>query len=530
MPNTSLYGLPDEMNGYAPSKPAPTQKQARDPNLPVLPDSIKPTIVPGLESFGPLGPDLGGAVKGSQARQEYELNNKKNIRDEEYLKIAQEDLGLKKIDMSMKQEEFGWKREDREKQVELDLGMKDAAKRGGYSAVIDFLKTADPMKAIEFHAQKLKLDEGIMKNDVMQATAQNDKNKALMESYGILGKLGSSLMNMEPKDRANAWKQIAPIAQKVDPTISSNLEEAVPKLLLAIAQGTPDNILYKNNSTIAEAQSGIGREVNDLKVAEAHARKKGLDPATDPGVQAIKNKIDTYNLKHDQAILENQEIELKQLQTKSQTESTKLKNTETVQKNYDTLSTTKNFNQFMDFYPTITGSLKALQKDPTNASAQGTLAGAMASAILKGTLTENDYNRTSIGAAGFQTLKKWAMEWSSGNKVNLLPQEISALASTFNEVAEQRYAGQTIVDQKFLTGIDKYGQNIVQDRVKIASSTYKTFKEAETFAPLISQHKLESYPVPLQVRMAKAINSGADPEAVKKRTDEYLASQEERGI
>ena len=170
------------------------------------------TFVPGV---GMLGPDLGGAVKGDMARQEYMLKESENQREEEklglakekfglekdYLAIAQEDLGIRLSDLNMRKEEHSWKVEDRDKLERLDSGMKEAASREGYFGVIDYLKRENPVMALEFHAKKLKLDEGIMQNNVMQARLPAEKATALAESYRVLGKLAMGVLQAPEKDR-----------------------------------------------------------------------------------------------------------------------------------------------------------------------------------------------------------------------------------------------------------------------------------------------------------------------------------------
>ncbi len=227
-------------------------------------------FVPGV---GLLGADLGGAVKGTMMRQEYQMNAAKNNREEEELGINKVKLGqnadlidIAKAQLGIQLNDAAMKTRTDDQEQAIQQGMILAAQNGGFPAVIEYLKNADPQRALEFQVGKLKLDNGIMENETYQSAHQNDKSAAMLQGYSLLGGLGATLLKANPEDREKAWKSLAPIAKQIDPSISSELNnDVVGKLALGMSLSTPAAQLYDAKKADVEYQSAAGKIMGDLE-------------------------------------------------------------------------------------------------------------------------------------------------------------------------------------------------------------------------------------------------------------------------
>lgn len=255
-----------------------------------------------VSGVGVLGIDIEGYAKGDKMAQEYRLNENADARSEEtlglakeqfglnkdYLSIAQQDLGIRLENHENDMEEFGWKRDDRDRDMRIQQGMTQAADQGGYEGVINFLKVTDPKKAIAFHAEKLKLDSAIMSNETMKTVSMNDKPKALLESYGILGKVSMAMLNAKPEDRDNMFKTISPLLKQVmGDNAPQTLEEFVPIGMLSVAQATSENQISLQNKNLAALET----EEGNTTLAIQQLAAKGLTPENDQLAADLNNKL-----------------------------------------------------------------------------------------------------------------------------------------------------------------------------------------------------------------------------------------------
>lgn len=400
------------------------------------------TFVPGV---GMLGPDLGGAVKGDLARQEYMLKESENQREEEklglakekfgvekdYLAIAQEDLGIRLADLNMRKEEHSWKVEDRDKMGQLDLGMKEAMSKGGYGGVIDYLKTEDPTMALKFHAEKLKLDAEIMQNDVMQARAPTEKLKAMAESYAVLGKQGAAILSAKPEDREDMYRHMLPMIKKVNPDAPDTLERAVPMLMLSAAQATPESQLFASRFEMQKAESAIGKMYNDLFVARQQGDTEKTKTITEM-IEKERNKAD---------IVQVRETELSLRNVKDRFEASR-KVTGDLQK------VSKPFLDQMEIFVPVKNQLKLVEKDPTDGTALSQLRYRVVRLSEKGPLTADDLNRTS-GLAGYANYSKNIESWFSGNNIALNPKEVGQVRSMLNVYMDQAVQAQEVREKMY---------------------------------------------------------------------------------
>jgi len=391
-----------------------------------------PTFVPGV---GMLGADLGGMVKGDQAAQDFRLKDAENVRADQklgmdkvelgmksdYLAIAQEDLGIRKEDLKIRQtqssmevatfknaqEKFDWERTAHTKQQELTAGMENASRENGYTGVIDFLKTRNPVMAIQFHAAKLQLDNSIMSNEVMQVKTKNESSQAMFDSYAVLGKMGSSLMAAAPEDRETMYQQILPMVRKVVPDAPDNIEEATPMFLLGISQATPANQLASMNVNTQKSVSKSGKLYDDLSRAKT---------AGDAGkVDFITKAIQAESEKFQDITINKTKVELSQSKTKMDA---------TMKVSAALASVSKPFTENMENFKKVKLNLELLAADPNNGTAMAQLKYGVVRLSEKGPLTKDDLDRTS-GVAGYNNYSKQVESFFTGDNITLIPKEIA---------------------------------------------------------------------------------------------------------
>lgn len=249
------------------------------------------TWVPGV---GMMGADLGGAVKGDLLRQQFATTAAENNRAEEtlgmaktklaqeqdYLKMAQADLGIKLNKASQDTKTY-------EREETIQNGMVEAAQNGGFPAVIDYLKNADPYKAVQFQAAKLKLDAGMMQNETYQLAHQNDKAAAMLGGYQMLGAMGSQIQNTPDDKKEAVYKSLLPIIKQVDPNMPNELnEDAMNKMKLGLTLSVPAAQLYNGQKEEIKYQSNTGKIMGDLQSA---IDKYGPDSKE---VKVLQNSLD----------------------------------------------------------------------------------------------------------------------------------------------------------------------------------------------------------------------------------------------
>jgi len=392
-----------------------------------------PTFVPGV---GTLGADLGGMVKGDQAAQEYRLKDTENTRADQklgmdkvelglksdFLAIAQEDLGIRKEDLKIRQsqneregstfknaqEKFDWERTAYTKQQEIITGMENASQENGYTGVIDFLKTRDPVMAVQFHAAKMQLDNSIMTNEVMQVKTKNEVSNAMFDSYGVLGKMGSTLMAAAPEDRESMYQQILPMVRKVVPDAPGTVEEATPMFLLGISQATPASQLAAMGGTANASASRVAKIYDD--------RTRALTAGNSGKAEFLAKAIQAETRKFEDATIN---------QTKAQLGQAKTRLDATMKVSTALATVSKPFTDSMENFKKVKLNLDLLEKNPNNGTAMAQLKYAVVRvAESSGPLTKDDLDRTS-GVAGYKTYSKRIESFFTGNNVTLLPEEIA---------------------------------------------------------------------------------------------------------
>lgn len=456
------------------------------------------TWVPGV---GLLGADLGGAVKGDMLRQQYAMNAAQNNREEEAIGLAKTKTAQQQDYLQMAQAELGIKLNEAAnaentymKGEQLENGMVMAAREGGFEGVIDFLKANNPMQALQAQAAKLQLDHGIMENETYKLAHANDKNVAMLQGYQMLGSMGATLLNTPPDQRAQAYKELLPIARQIDPNMPKELDSnAVSKFMLGMTLSTPANILYNKQKQAAAAQSTVGKLQADIEsriangeTAESSPALKSLlleSAATDAKATEAMNQAEAF--KYTQ-----QAQQLSAQKTQLDVQNAKQSLISSITNNYEKRS--KPYADFLSSTNKIESALQVLQNDPTNPAAMQTLQYGFAK-VLNGTgvLTDQDINRTA--ASDGQAAQAWKQIQSlgTGGKVVLTPNEISNMSKMYGVMKQSIEAKQLKTDMFYQNQLKTNG---------LPSNSLQFYKSA----PPEALQQLMSDPSPQNMNYFKA--------------------------
>ena len=388
--------------------------------------------------------------------------------------------------LGMDQQKMGAALTDRFEGRAVFDGMQDAAKKGGLAGVIDYLTVTDPEKAMSFYKQKTELDASIMKNEVMSSMVPAEKAKALAEGYGVLGKMGTALLNANPGDRNNMYQTMLPMIKQINPSAPNVLNDAATGMfMLAQAQSTPENILYssqKNNalyesklgqlsSAIEQANKGGNFKLaNDLQrqydgvLAES---QKSISQATSARLQAGRKEASMQP----QNVLQENRNELSALRQQTKPFTTKL----------DTMTQAANVLSEIE----ANGGIS----NPKNALLANTLRLSTAKQVQSGVLTEPDYVRSG-GTATWQEWQKKANEWAQGVQTPMNQDEFNQVKAMLKGAMKNNYDSikQIEADHKLMTDPHTYADQDGQTKQII---DYNNF-------PLISRG-YDKYFMPNQV-------------------------------
>lgn len=325
--------------------------------------------------------------------------------------------------MDILNEQQAWGRTDRMEKRQIDAGMRQAADEGGYEGVIDFLKSADPDRAMEYQSKKIALDQDMMKSTLMASLLPSEQAKAMVEGYGIIGKMGMALLNAPDKDKQNLYQTMLPMLRKINPNAPDNVVDAVPMFMLSAAQATPENILFKANNDVANSTSRLGRIGNDIDIRW----RAGFRPETDPTLQALIAEQQKAQVLLQQAQINLTNTQINQTIKGKTLDRQVLLANETINKNLQADS--KDFNGHLDLYSQAKGYIERLKTNPDSAYDQIGLARTYGMGLNKGAYSEAD-NAITFAAYGVPNLKKKLDAMLSGEKVALNKSEQAALIKT----------------------------------------------------------------------------------------------------
>jgi hypothetical protein len=486
-------------------------------------------MVPGV---GMMGPDIGGYAKGDMMRQEFALKANADSRAEgalglekegfglkkDFLKIAQEQLGISKAELGMKAESTGidnqikaWDAYSSEKKVTLDQGMQEAAKTGGFTGVVDYLKTADPVLAMNFQAKKLELDDSIMRNDVAKDLLPALKADALVQGYRVMANFSQAVLKAKPEDRESVYSAALPMLRKVNPDMPDNLQEGASQLMIAVAAGTPASQLMEN----VNKEGSLSGELGNAIQTQSYLKKNGIGE-DDPRMIAANATIASAPAKLEAIRNKKQSTELAQARMQQQTRNSIYTNSEKLQNDLDKDS--KPFVDWNNKMSMVQGALNTLDKDPTNSAAQGTLGTILASGVQVGALREEDYTRIAKSNTYFKhLLENKIPEMKTGKIVNLSPSEVQNLRQLVTETNSAVETTQMSREKQYKSKIDIYGKPtedgapavVDPDAIQMPSQTFSGMK-------LVNKFGFQDEDPPTQALIGKWLNAGKDPEAIKK--------------
>lgn len=257
-----------------------------DPNYGVTPNNLNPTDVSYLPSNNNPGlintsPNVNLPSNGQPVNWSY-IQGALAAKDESR---KQQNMAISQQVANENAQEFGWKAQDREKNQIINAGMAQAAQQGGYEGTIQYLQQADPARAQQFEYAKNQLDKQILDNQTLQNTLDTNKQKAMFESYGLLGRFGQAILNAPAKDREAMYEQMKPMIQQVVPNPPADLQSAIPMFMLSAAQAMPASQLFAVNKEAADLKTEQGKLIDDITKA---SKTYG---ATSDQVQLLQGKL-----------------------------------------------------------------------------------------------------------------------------------------------------------------------------------------------------------------------------------------------
>lgn len=352
--------------------------------------------------------------------------------------------------------EFENGQEDRANKTTMQAGMAQAGKTGGYSGVIDYLKTMDPEKAMAFESAKTGLDNQILKNNILQATIPSMQAKAMTESYTALGRMGFAVNNAPDADKDGMYQRMLPMIKTVVPDAPDSYnQDAKHIFLLATAQATPANILYKNTQDKVTSESAMGKLSTDIR----SRLQAGVD-ASSPELQTMIKAYNAYGSKADEANnnLQDQEYGrlIKQAQaTKDQSQATAAKYGLTSKMNKDLQSESKGYNDFKQQYAKFTGSLDAALNG--GATAQEAAAQSLAPLLRKGKLSDKMISNLGNSDSVLDGALKKVNSYAGAGRIAFTPQEIQRMKVVGDSVNQSMQKEQNGIVQKYLGLANKAG-------------------------------------------------------------------------
>lgn len=382
---------------------------------------------------------------------------------------------MQEAQQGMEQESLGWKRTDRDKARMISDGMATAAGKGGYEGVIDYLKGVDPEKAIAFTKEKLDLDKSIMQNDMYKFMTPIEKEKALVDGYGSLGKLGMALAKAPPGQQQAMYDLMKPMVKAINPNAPDDVAHTLPMFMLSAYQAIPNNQLFKYNDGIQQAESNVGKINNDIQ----RRINAGADPQTDPALQSLIAQRDQYKTKGEQNALQLYQTKLMLAGNASTHQQKVLSATEALNQSLGKAS--GDFNNFLGPYANAAADIAALKKNPNDSYSQMSLARAYVLARNKGATSENDA-KIAFTAFGVADWAKRVESWSKGEKVTLNRNEQAALIHIFQNEAQNQYKKQLSIESQYKNSSNSYngpgGDGLINwDAMRLPSRQFETIQK-----------------------------------------------------
>lgn len=534
--NTSFDGFANDPTGLASgsidfSNPNfgtnPNAPQGGQPNTSALGKPLQGGNL-SAQNSGLMGVDTGFKPKNYGELQGYLLRqatDRSNAQLDLAKQNAQNENNREERKLGMTEELFGWKKEEKQRQDQLRAGMMSAANDGGYEGVIQYLQTADPEKAIEFHKAKLSLDNDIMSNDVLKTTSKFQKDNAMMESYGLLGKIGYGIMKLPPEMRQVAYDQTMPMIKQINPNAPDKVTEAAPMFMLSMAQAMPSNILFKAQGEQQQAQSAVGKLNMDIESAlKRGAKPDGTEPQ-DQSLQALLTERATQGAKFQDALQNqnNQQVKMSKDQMGA---------TEATSKNL--ASASQDFLDYANSYTDFMGAMKTYQQNPNSPQAQAALSRTYLKSLNGRAGVYNAGQEMAVaGATGYKELQNKLHAMMSGEIVNLTPEDAKNLNEIKQTTMKEKLQAQRALEGNWLNDTAKYGNLIKLDAVRLPSNGFIQYSQELADQKQAQQGQM---PAPLQEAMQRAAQAKDangkplySPEEIKARINTYLQTQAQAG-
>lgn len=456
---------------------------------------------------------LTGKMEGMIARQKYDLAANKDVREEGYLQLAQHADVRDEKRLSMDQEAFSWKREDRNKRQFIENGMAEAFQQGGYSGVIDFLQNNDPEKAIEFTNKKIQLDDNLMKSDVMRSLAPLQQAQAMTEAYGAMGQMGATLLKAAPEDRNAMYQQMLPILKKINPEAPDSLnDDAVAMFQLGVAQSMPANIFYANQKQLTSSQSAVGKLDADIRSRV----QNGETPDNSPGLRVLMQELDAHSTKAqaaqgqlDALEFKNQQQAIQSAQNQAQANAAQYGLTANMNSKY--MAEAKPYIDFTTQKAMFDGAVKSIASGSGGAGQTAAMR-QVAMIFNKGQLGDRDVtawaNNDSDALVAIKKLRSTAGE---EGQVVLNPREIQRLSILMDSIQQNLAAKQGQVNDRYKGMAQQFGVDP---------------KNLNIYEPAAPAAYLDpSVPPEIAAQAKAAIQKGADPSAVNARVKQLMGKQ-----
>lgn len=448
---------------------------------------VQPTYVPGL---GVLGADIGGVVKGLEARQAYRLNEEGNIRANEQLGMAKEELGQKadylkiaQADLGIKLDKASMERKSYDDEAAIQHGMVQAAQQGGYNNVIEYLKTADPAKALLFHSAKLKLDSDIMGNEVLQAQLPVQKEQALLDTYKVAGKFAAGILGAPAELQADMYKQSQPMLNKFIPGMSTEYDDkAKATLTLMMAQGSPDNIAYANKKLNTYANTAIGK----LSLAKKQADKE-YGPNSEESKQ-IQLQMDGLSARANNSIIGQTNAQLMTLNKEKDLQKKNFNMNTTYLSNINHQSTPfiTDVKTYGNAYNISHNILSNLKEGKNTAQQQALLQQSWAGMANMGRPSDKDYENVQA-ATGWNKVSKQLDSFFSGRKVTMQPWEVQQVAYITQYMIDKSYKKQLALEGQFKQNASQWVEKDEQGNQKPIIQWDKMVLPSKTFESMVSE-------------------------------------------
>lgn len=339
---------------------------------------------------------------------------------------------------SIKNQEAINKQTEFNRQQNLTNGMSQAASTGGYSGVIDYLKVADPQRALAYSKAKNDLDTDMMKTDLMSYLLPTEKAKALAEGYQVLGKMGNTVLQQKDPDQQQAlYSHMLPIIKAVNPNAPDEYNtDAAHMFMLGAAQADPNNNVFISQKTLSVSNTAVDQLDRSIKTRIA----AGETPDKSPALAAEQAQMGNYvtQAATAKAALDkhaNDALHMQGQNAKNATEAlqAKYKLAESVADSYR-----KNTKAWTDLSPTLDKADVALRLYKTN---------------------PND------PAAQLGLIQSIGLMYSRG-KLNPAPgSQYQMLDSTSNEALKKLMNYQVYLNQDGSPKVDEKGQPVAMPRV-----------------------------------------------------------------